>query len=97
MCHKITEDYRCSHPETIWAFSKSVQERHGCLKRMRYGAERHRSRSAKPLSLRTLSIDIRFPDLGTKEKNVKRMRKSQTVPLSYNEVDESNDNFGSSQ
>ena len=28
-----------------------------------------------------LSIDIRFPDLGTKEKNVKRMRKSQDVSL----------------
>ena len=48
-------------------------------------------------SLQILSIDIRFPDLGTKEKNVKRMRKSQDVPLSYSGMNESNDSFDSSQ
>ena len=41
--------------------------------------------------------NIRFPDLGTKEKNVKKTRKSQAVPLSYSEMNESNDNFDSSQ
>ena len=51
----------------------------------------------KPLSVQILSIDIRFPDLGTKEKNVKRMRKSQDVPLSYSEINKSNDSFDSSQ
>ena len=40
---------------------------------------------------------IRFPDLRTKEKNVKRMREFQDVFLSYSEMDESNDNFDSSQ
>ena len=44
-----------------------------------------------------LSIDIHFPDLGTKGKNVKEMRKSKDVPLSYREMNESNDNFESSQ
>ena len=33
-------------------------------------------------SRQILSFDIRFPDLGMKEKSAKRMRKSQDVPLS---------------
>ena len=37
------------------------------------------------------SIDIRFPDLGTKEKNVKRVRKFQDILLSYSGINESND------
>ena len=44
-----------------------------------------------------LSIDIRFPDLGTKEKKVKRMRKSQDVPSSYSETIEPNSIFDSAE
>ena len=38
------------------------------------------------LSLYILNIDIRFPDLGTTEKNVIRMRKFQDVFLSRSEM-----------
>ena len=48
-----------------------------------YGAGRHKSCCVKPMSLRILSIDIRFPDLGTTKKNLRKMRKSQDVPLSH--------------
>ena len=44
-----------------------------------------------------LSIAIRLPDFGSKENNVRRMRKSQTVLLSYSEFDKSNNSFESSQ
>ena len=47
--------------------------------------------SLRPLQI--LSIDIRLPGLGTKEKNAKRMRKSQDVPLSYSAMNESNDSY----
>ena len=45
--------------------------------------------------LQGLSADVRFPNLGTEDKNAKRMSSSVVGLTSSSESDESNDNLNS--